>query len=117
MNEVLPQLNELLLSSIEGLLAESIEVIDTVVRVEARTTADRRPQGGQAVRGTGVSPGMVPDGVDIGSGTLSPWKISWARSIPGTGSRIRSRRSPPWKRQSQDLCRIVAVLRRHPAGP
>ncbi|MER5525890.1 transposase family protein [Streptomyces sp. NPDC002677] len=41
MNEVLPQLNELLFSSVEGVLVESVEVIDTVVRVEARTTAER----------------------------------------------------------------------------
>lgn len=41
MNEVLPQLNELLLSSVEGVSVESVEVIDTVVRVEARTTAGR----------------------------------------------------------------------------
>ncbi|MFJ2577435.1 ISL3 family transposase [Kitasatospora aureofaciens] len=41
MNEVLPQLNELLFSSVEGVLVESVEVIDTVVRVEARTTAGR----------------------------------------------------------------------------
>ncbi|MFE7246005.1 hypothetical protein [Streptomyces sp. NPDC057582] len=39
MNEVLPQLNELLFSSVEGVWVESVEVIDTVVRVEARTTA------------------------------------------------------------------------------
>ncbi|MFJ2188026.1 transposase family protein [Kitasatospora sp. NPDC087861] len=39
MNEVLPHLNELLFSSVEGVLVESVEVIDTVVRVEARTTA------------------------------------------------------------------------------
>ncbi|WP_371601229.1 transposase family protein [Streptomyces sp. NBC_00564] len=41
MNEVLPQLNELMFSSVEGVLVESVEVIDTVVRVEARTTAGR----------------------------------------------------------------------------
>ncbi|MFE4968939.1 ISL3 family transposase [Streptomyces sp. NPDC056660] len=41
MNEVLPQLNGLLFSSIKGVLVESVEVIDTVVRVEARTTAGR----------------------------------------------------------------------------
>ncbi|MFI9046905.1 transposase family protein [Streptomyces sp. NPDC053427] len=41
MNDVLPQLNELLFSSVEGVLVESVEVIDTVVRVEARTTAGR----------------------------------------------------------------------------
>ncbi|MGW1786486.1 hypothetical protein ACWCQQ_46620 [Streptomyces sp. NPDC002143] len=41
MNEVLPQLNELLFSSAEGVLEESVEVIDTVARVEARTTAGR----------------------------------------------------------------------------
>ncbi|BAC68183.1 putative ISL3 family IS469-like transposase [Streptomyces avermitilis MA-4680 = NBRC 14893] len=41
MNEVLPQLNELLFSSVEGVLVESVEVIGTVVRVEARTTAGR----------------------------------------------------------------------------
>ncbi|MFE7790557.1 hypothetical protein [Streptomyces sp. NPDC057460] len=40
-NEVLPQLNELLFSSVEGVLMESVEVIDTVVRVEVRTTAGR----------------------------------------------------------------------------
>ncbi|WP_406349909.1 hypothetical protein [Streptomyces sp. NBC_00658] len=39
MNEVLPQLNELLFSSVEGVLVESVDVIDTVVRVEASTTA------------------------------------------------------------------------------
>jgi transposase len=36
-NEVLPQLNELLFSSVEGVLVESVEVIDTV----APTTAGR----------------------------------------------------------------------------
>ncbi|GAA3084077.1 hypothetical protein GCM10020000_82910 [Streptomyces olivoverticillatus] len=41
MNEVLPQLNELLFSSVEGVLVESVEAIDTVVRAEARTTAGR----------------------------------------------------------------------------
>lgn len=41
MNEVLPQLNELMLSSVEGVLVESVEVIDTVVRDETRTTAGR----------------------------------------------------------------------------
>ncbi|MGX1854428.1 transposase family protein [Streptomyces sp. NPDC055299] len=41
MNEVLPQLNELLFSPLEGVLVESVEVIDTVVRIEARTTAGR----------------------------------------------------------------------------
>ncbi|WP_157856060.1 ISL3 family transposase [Streptomyces aureocirculatus] len=39
MNKVLPQLDELLFSSVEGVLAESVEVTDRVVRVEARTTA------------------------------------------------------------------------------
>ncbi|MER7196612.1 MULTISPECIES: transposase family protein [unclassified Streptomyces] len=41
MNEVLPQLNELLFSSVEGVLVESVEVIGAVVRVETRTTAGR----------------------------------------------------------------------------
>ncbi|WP_330301858.1 MULTISPECIES: transposase family protein [unclassified Streptomyces] len=41
MNEVLPQLSELLFSSVGGVLVESVEVIDTVVQVEARTTAGR----------------------------------------------------------------------------
>ena len=41
MNEVLPQLNELLFSSVEGVLVESVEVTATAVRVEARTTAGR----------------------------------------------------------------------------
>ncbi|MFE7046336.1 ISL3 family transposase [Streptomyces atratus] len=41
MNEVLPQLDELLFSSVEGVSVESVEVTDTVVRVEARTTAER----------------------------------------------------------------------------
>ncbi|NEA68675.1 hypothetical protein [Streptomyces sp. SID12488] len=41
MNEVLPQLNELLFSSVEGVLVESVEVTDTDVRVEARATAGR----------------------------------------------------------------------------
>ena len=39
MNEVRPQLDELLLSSLEGVSVESVAVTDTVVRVEARTTA------------------------------------------------------------------------------
>ncbi|MGW6145376.1 transposase family protein [Streptomyces sp. NPDC055140] len=34
-------MNELLFSSVEGVLVESVEVIDTVVRLEARTTAGR----------------------------------------------------------------------------
>ncbi|MGW3938899.1 hypothetical protein [Streptomyces phaeochromogenes] len=37
-NEVRPQLDELLVSSVEGVSLESVEVTDTVVRVEARTT-------------------------------------------------------------------------------
>ncbi|MFC9848542.1 ISL3 family transposase [Streptomyces sp. NPDC060223] len=41
MNEVLSQLDELLFSSVEGVLVESVEVSDTVFRVEARTTAGR----------------------------------------------------------------------------
>ncbi|MFD4973650.1 transposase family protein [Streptomyces sp. NPDC058424] len=41
MNEVLPQLDELLFSSVEGVLVESVKVTDAVVRVEARTTARR----------------------------------------------------------------------------
>lgn len=41
MNEVLPQLDELLFSSVEGVLVESVELTDMVVRVEARTTAGR----------------------------------------------------------------------------
>ncbi|WP_326762553.1 ISL3 family transposase [Streptomyces phaeochromogenes] len=41
MNEVLPQLDELLFSSVEGVLVESVEVTDTVVRIGARTTAGR----------------------------------------------------------------------------
>jgi transposase len=40
-NEVLPKLDELLFSSVEGVLVESVEVTDTFVRVEARTTAGR----------------------------------------------------------------------------
>ncbi|WP_443072582.1 ISL3 family transposase [Streptomyces sp. RPT161] len=39
MNEVLPQLDELLFSSIEGVLVESVGVTDAVILVEARTTA------------------------------------------------------------------------------
>jgi hypothetical protein len=38
-NEGLPQLDELLFSSVEGVLVESVEATDTVVRVDARTTA------------------------------------------------------------------------------
>ncbi|MGW4912520.1 hypothetical protein [Streptomyces sp. NPDC004270] len=38
MNEVLRQLNGLPFSSLKGVLVVSVEVIDTVVRVEARTT-------------------------------------------------------------------------------
>ncbi|MFE2070638.1 ISL3 family transposase [Streptomyces sp. NPDC059467] len=41
MNEVLPELDELLFSSVEGVLVESVEVSNTVVRVRARTTAGR----------------------------------------------------------------------------
>lgn len=41
MNKVLPQLDELLLSSIAGVSVESVEVTDTVVRIEARTTSCR----------------------------------------------------------------------------
>ncbi|MFJ8363813.1 ISL3 family transposase [Streptomyces sp. NPDC093984] len=41
MNEVRPQLDELLFSSVEGVFVESVEVSDTVIRVEARTTASR----------------------------------------------------------------------------
>lgn len=40
-NEVLPELDELLFSSVEGVLLESVEVTDAVVRVGARTTAGR----------------------------------------------------------------------------
>ncbi|MFE9288653.1 ISL3 family transposase [Streptomyces olivaceus] len=39
MNTVRPQLNELLFSSVEGVLVEAVEVTDTVVRIDARTTA------------------------------------------------------------------------------
>ncbi|WP_326732792.1 hypothetical protein [Streptomyces phaeochromogenes] len=41
MNEVLSQLDEVLFSSVEGVLIKSVKVTDTVVRVEARTTAGR----------------------------------------------------------------------------
>ncbi|MFE9451661.1 hypothetical protein [Streptomyces sp. NPDC006739] len=41
MNEVLPQLDELLFSSDEGVLVESVEVTETAVRIEARATAGR----------------------------------------------------------------------------
>ncbi|MEU3837770.1 ISL3 family transposase [Streptomyces microflavus] len=41
MNEVLPQLDELLFSSIAGVSVESVEVTDTVVRIKARTTSRR----------------------------------------------------------------------------
>ncbi|MFF3249099.1 ISL3 family transposase, partial [Streptomyces sp. NPDC002870] len=41
MNDVLPQLDELLFSSVEGVLVESVQVTETVVQVEARTTAER----------------------------------------------------------------------------
>ncbi|WP_330301867.1 MULTISPECIES: transposase family protein [unclassified Streptomyces] len=41
MNEVLSQLDELLFSSAEGVVVDSVEVTDTVVRVEARTTVKR----------------------------------------------------------------------------
>ncbi|MFJ5596255.1 transposase family protein [Streptomyces noursei] len=43
MNEVLPKLDELLFSSVEGVLVESVEVTDVVVRVGARTTAGQAP--------------------------------------------------------------------------
>ncbi|KAK1183486.1 ISL3 family transposase [Streptomyces sp. NBS 14/10] len=41
MNDVRPQLDELLFSSVEGVSVESVEVTETVVRIEARTTARR----------------------------------------------------------------------------
>lgn len=41
MHEVRPQLDELLFSSVEGVFVESVEVTDTSVRVEARTTVRR----------------------------------------------------------------------------
>ncbi|MGW1194060.1 hypothetical protein [Streptomyces sp. NPDC002559] len=41
MNEVLPELDELLFSSVEGVLVESVEVTDAVVWVKARTTTGR----------------------------------------------------------------------------
>ncbi|MDQ1049194.1 hypothetical protein [Streptomyces sp. V4I2] len=41
MDEVLSQLDGLLFSSVECVLVESVEVTDTVVRIEARTTAGR----------------------------------------------------------------------------
>ncbi|MFD4611344.1 ISL3 family transposase [Streptomyces sp. NPDC058440] len=41
MNEVRPQLDELLFPSVEDVSVVSVEVADTVVRVEARTTARR----------------------------------------------------------------------------
>ncbi|MFD9280220.1 transposase family protein [Streptomyces mirabilis] len=41
MNEVRPQLDELLFSSVEGVSVESVKVTGTIVRVEARTTAMR----------------------------------------------------------------------------
>ncbi|MER5181527.1 hypothetical protein ABT009_24735 [Streptomyces sp. NPDC002896] len=43
MNEVLPQLNELLFSSVEGVVVESVEVIDTVVRAEIAAAAADLP--------------------------------------------------------------------------
>ncbi|WP_329141801.1 hypothetical protein OIU91_00190 [Streptomyces sp. NBC_01456] len=47
MNEVLPQLNELLFSPLEGVLVESVEVIDT-----------GRPDRGPYDRGTGGLSGV-----------------------------------------------------------
>ncbi|MFI9175916.1 hypothetical protein [Streptomyces lincolnensis] len=43
MNEMPPQPNELPFSAVEGVFAETVEVIDTVVRVKARTTARQAP--------------------------------------------------------------------------
>jgi Transposase and inactivated derivatives len=40
-NEVRPQLDELLFSSVEGVSVESVKVTGTIIRVEARTTAMR----------------------------------------------------------------------------
>lgn len=40
-SEVRPQLDELMFSSVDGVSVESVEVTDTVVRVEARTTVGR----------------------------------------------------------------------------
>ncbi|MFJ6794008.1 hypothetical protein [Streptomyces sp. NPDC091268] len=39
MNEVRPQLDELLFWSVENVSVESVEVVDAVVRVEAQTMA------------------------------------------------------------------------------
>ncbi|MFK3984840.1 hypothetical protein ACI2K4_31280 [Micromonospora sp. NPDC050397] len=41
MNEVLPQLDELLFSSVAGASVESVEVTAAVVRIKARTTSRR----------------------------------------------------------------------------
>lgn len=42
-NDVRPQLDELLFSSVEGVSVESVEVTHTVVQVEARTIVRRAP--------------------------------------------------------------------------
>ncbi|WP_431954755.1 transposase family protein [Actinacidiphila sp. bgisy167] len=53
-NEVPPQLDELLFSSIDGVSMASVEVTDTVVRIEARTTSSRA-----ACSGCGCSSGRI----------------------------------------------------------
>ncbi|MCX5425887.1 hypothetical protein [Streptomyces sp. NBC_00078] len=77
MNEVLPQLNELLFSSVEGALMESVEVIDTVVRVEARTPAGRAaraacPGCGRWSGNTRLLPAISP----TGSSSKPSWPIA-----------------------------------------
>ncbi|MFG2631035.1 transposase family protein [Streptomyces sp. NPDC048473] len=54
MNAVLPQLDELPFSSVDGVFMESVQVTDTVVRIGARTTARRA-----SCPGCGCWPGRI----------------------------------------------------------
>ncbi|WP_330241480.1 hypothetical protein [Streptomyces sp. NBC_00525] len=67
MNEVLSQLDELLFSSVEGVLVESVEVSEAVVRVEARTTAGRAACPRSTPPSTLSSPPVTASGPSPGS--------------------------------------------------
>ncbi|MFG2369781.1 ISL3 family transposase [Streptomyces mirabilis] len=69
MNEVRPQLDELLFSSVEGVSVESVEVTETVVRVEARTTARR----------------AACPGCGCWSGRIHGSYLRFPRDLPATG--------------------------------
>ncbi|WP_405467663.1 transposase family protein [Streptomyces canus] len=72
-------MNELLFSSVEGVLVESVELIDTVVRVEARTTAGRA-----ACPGCGCWSGRIH-----GSYLRLPRDLPTAGKFVGVSLRVR----------------------------